>query len=36
MNKSTSLYLNFLRVIAAFGVVLVHANLPWFLNTKTI
>jgi len=30
MNKSTSLYLDFLRVIAAFGVMLVHANLPWF------
>src|SRR5476651_1385848 len=30
MNKSTSLYLDFLRVIAAFGVLLVHANLPWF------
>lgn len=32
MNKSTSLYLDFLRVIAAFGVVLFHANLPWFSN----
>jgi len=32
MNKSTSLYLDFLRVIAAFGVVLVHANLQWFSN----
>ncbi len=30
MNKSTSLYLDFLRVIAAFGVLLVHANLEWF------
>jgi len=33
MNKSTSLYLDFLRVIAAFGVLLVHANLPWFSNS---
>lgn len=32
MNKSTSLYLDFLRVIAAFGVVLVHANQIWFSN----
>jgi len=32
MNKSTSLYLDFLRVIAAFGVLLVHASLPWFSN----
>lgn len=33
MNKTTSLYLDFLRVIAAFGVMLVHANLQWFSNT---
>ncbi|MHB8208747.1 acyltransferase family protein [Mucilaginibacter sp.] len=33
MNKSTSLYLDFLRVIAAFGVLLVHASLPWFSNS---
>jgi len=32
MNKSTSIYLDFLRVIAAFGVLLVHANFPWFSN----
>ena len=32
MNKSTSLYLDFLRVIAAFGVMLVHANQEWFSN----
>jgi len=32
MNKATSAYLDFLRVIAAFGVVLVHANLSWFSN----
>ena len=32
MNKSTSLYLDFLRVIAAFGVLLVHANQSWFSN----
>jgi len=32
MNKSTSLYLDFLRAIAAFGVLLVHANQPWFSN----
>jgi peptidoglycan/LPS O-acetylase OafA/YrhL len=32
MNKSTSLYLDFLRVVAAFGVLLVHASLPWFSN----
>ncbi len=30
MNKLTSIYLDFLRIIAAFGVVLVHANLYWF------
>ncbi len=33
MNKSTSLYLDFLRVIAAFGVLLVHSSLPWFSNS---
>src|SRR6516164_6699219 len=32
MNKTTSLYLDFLRVIAAFGVMLVHANQVWFSN----
>lgn len=32
MNKSTSFYLDFLRVIAAFGVLFVHANLPFFSN----
>lgn len=32
MNKATSSYLDFLRVIAAFGVLLVHANLSWFSN----
>lgn len=32
MNKTTSFYLDLLRVIAAFGVVFVHANLPWFSN----
>jgi len=32
MNKSTSLYLDFLRVVAAFGVMLVHANQGWFSN----
>lgn len=30
MNKSTSLYLDFLRVFAAFGILLNHANFPWF------
>lgn len=30
MNKATSFYLDCLRVLAAFGVLLVHANLPWF------
>jgi peptidoglycan/LPS O-acetylase OafA/YrhL len=30
MNKSTSLYLDFLRVVAAFGVLLVHAQITWF------
>jgi len=33
MNKTTSLYLDFLRVIAAFGVMLVHANQTWFSNS---
>jgi peptidoglycan/LPS O-acetylase OafA/YrhL len=33
MNKSTSLYLDLLRVIAAFGVLLVHANLQWISNS---
>jgi len=32
MNKSTSLYLDFLRIFAAFGVFLGHANFPWFSN----
>jgi peptidoglycan/LPS O-acetylase OafA/YrhL len=32
MNKGTSFYLDLLRVIAAFGVVMVHANLPLFSN----
>jgi peptidoglycan/LPS O-acetylase OafA/YrhL len=32
VNKSTSFYLDFLRVIAAFGVLLVHVGLPWFSN----
>ncbi|MEO6520466.1 MAG: acyltransferase family protein [Mucilaginibacter sp.] len=32
MNKSISFYLDFLRVIAAFGVLLVHANLSQFSN----
>lgn len=32
MNKSASLYLDFLRVIAAFGVLFVHANLSFFSN----
>src|ERR1700748_246533 len=32
MNRSTSLYLDLLRVIAAFGVVFVHADQPWFSN----
>ncbi|WP_139112970.1 acyltransferase [Mucilaginibacter sp. PPCGB 2223] len=32
MNKSTSLYLDLLRVVAAFGVLLVHANLSFFSN----
>ena len=32
MNKSASLYLDFLRVVAAFGVLMVHAGLPWFSN----
>lgn len=32
MNKSTSLYLDFLRVFAAFGVFIGHANFPWFSN----
>lgn len=30
MNKSTSLYLDFLRVLAAFGVLFVHTSFPWF------
>jgi len=33
MNKSTSLYLDFLRIFAAFGVLLNHANFPWFSNS---
>ncbi len=32
MNKSTSLYLDFLRIFAAFGVFIGHANFPWFSN----
>ncbi len=32
MTRSTSLYLDMLRVIAAFGVLLVHANQQWFSN----
>jgi len=32
VNKSTSLYLDFLRVVAAFGVLLTHVNLPVFSN----
>jgi len=32
MNKSTSLYLDFLRVFAAFGVFFGHANFSWFSN----
>lgn len=30
MSKLTSLYLDFLRVIAAFGVLFVHAKFSWF------
>jgi len=30
MKKSTSIYLDLLRVIAAFGVLLSHANFTWF------
>lgn len=32
MNKSTSLYLDFLRVFAAFGILIIHANLSFFSN----
>ena len=32
MNKSTSLYLDFLRVLSAFGVVLVHTSFTGFSN----
>jgi peptidoglycan/LPS O-acetylase OafA/YrhL len=32
LNRSTSVYLDVLRVIAAFGVFLIHSNLPFFSN----
>jgi len=32
MNKSTSLYLDLLRIFAAFGVFFGHANFGWFSN----
>lgn len=34
MSKLTSIYLDILRIVAAVGVVFVHANLHWFSNGK--
>lgn len=32
MNKQTSIYLDLLRIFAAFGVFFHHCNFPWFSN----
>lgn len=34
MSKLTSIYLDILRILAAVGVVFVHANLSWFSESK--
>ncbi|TAH24856.1 MAG: acyltransferase [Cytophagales bacterium] len=34
LNPFISLYLDLIRTIAAFGVLLVHANIHWFSNNK--